>query len=336
MRQPFLVDILLHGPCNFDCYYCCADTTPDKKVLKGNNFGMLSTKRGVKELMTLLDELGVCEVSLCGTGEASLFPNFFSLCETITKKHYLTLVTNMSFDDRCFMKKIPAKRVSGILMSLHPSHEKDMDGFIGRVGFYKSKGYPVAIIYVAHPLRIANIPRLYETFDQMGVEFRIAPFNGCYKGREYPASYTKKERKTILSHNFMPNTFYRIERGFRLHKGKLCLAGYRQVDIDDRTGDVLRCYDSGTVLGNLYRGKIQILEIPLPCDACVCGCHEHAEEARQVKKHLINNRSKNGTPALFGAKDAAWYNRLCEPIWREYEGMADQLRKLGVKHIRKA
>jgi hypothetical protein len=331
MRDLFLVDILLHGPCNFDCYYCCADPKPYRKRVRDNEFGRLSTKRGVKELMRFLDELGPCEVSLCGTGEAALFPNFFDLCEAITERNFLTLITNMSFDDAEFLRRVPPDRVSGILMSLHPIHEKDLDGFVGRVALYMSKGYPVAVIYVAHPRRIRNIPRLHRIFDGMGVELRVAPFNGRYRGRDYPAGYTKGERRTILSHNGRPSIHYRMTKGLRLHRGKMCEAGCRRVDIDDRTGDVLRCSDGWTVLGNLYKGRIQILERPVPCDALVCGCHAHAAEERAVERYLRRNTKANGVPRVFTKRDFGWYSKLCRPIWREYERFVPELIRLGVK-----
>lgn len=329
MKNTFLVDVNLAGPCNFDCYYCYVD----KKTRRRKDFGKLSTSKGQKKLLELLDELGSCEVSLCGTGEAGLLPNFFELCEAITGNHYLTLITNLSFSDSEFIKRIPSKRVFGIIISLHPEHEEDINRFFQRVELYQDNTYPIAITYVAHPLRIKNIPSLYKRFDEMGIDFRIAVFDGIFNGKKYPKSYSNKEQNVILSYITTPSTYHRLIRGFRLHKGKICNAGYASFYLDDETGDIKRCSSGNTILGNLFRGKIKIPNRPLPCDTYICGCDKHAEEERKVNKYYQNALTERGNLKVFTKKDAEWYMPLCEPIWEEYESVMPELLRNDVRYI---
>lgn len=329
MKKLFLIDVLVAGPCNYDCCYCYLN----KKTRKRKGFGKLAAPEGREELLRIMNELGECEVSLCGTGEASLIPNFFDLCEAITKKNYLTLITNFSFSDEEFIGRVPPERVLGLIISLHPKHEEDIDSFFRRIERYKKRGYPVAITYVTHPLRIKNIPRLYDRFTKIGVEFRVAPFGGMFKGRGYPRDFSEDEKKTILSYTTLPSAYHSLLRGLRLHKGKPCNAGHRSFYLDDKTGDILRCPHSRAVLGKLEGGSINIWDKAYPCDSYLCGCSNHAEEERAVDEYFEKMLDGKDLPRIFTEKDAQWYMPLCEPIWKEYEGAFPDLFAYDVRYF---
>lgn len=315
MKRPFLINVLLAGHCNFDCFYCYIDRNERRK----EGFGRLATSEGVRDLLEIADELGTCEISLCGTGEASLLPNFFELCEAITKRHYLTIITNFSFSDDEFIRTAPSERVFEILVSLHPEHEKDIGSFFKRIGRYLDEGYSISITYVAHPLRIKNIPGLHERSDSMGVSFRLVPFYGTYDGKNYPAGYTKKERELLFPYITSPSAYHGLVHGPRLHKGKPCNAAHTSFHLDDRSGDIFRCQTSNTLLGNLDKGKINVWDRAYPCDDYVCRCAEHAEEERRTEEYYKRTLTEKGTPKVFTAKDAEWYLPLCEPIREEYK-----------------
>lgn len=180
------VNIILQGPCNYRCCYCYVD----RKRLDGVPFGPISTREGAGKLLAMLDLMGRSSVMLVGGGEAMLLPNFIELCTSITRRHKLAIMTNFSRPIEPFMEAVPPEKVSSFVISLHPEGEKELEGLKKSVCNMQKAGYPVTVIYVAHPLRIGNIPGLYGWFTARDVVFKVAPFNGEFRGKPYPSSYT--------------------------------------------------------------------------------------------------------------------------------------------------
>jgi len=319
------VGVTLQGPCNYQCYYCYLD----REQLRNAPFGPLCTDEGTDRLIALLDRLGTCLVNVIGGGEATIIPNFLSFCERITQRHYLLLITNFSVSFDEFLDRIPPERLDVLLISMHPQHEQRLEAFVNNVRQLKSKGYGVQLTYVAHPRRLKRIEPLFRRFADLGIPFKAAPFKGSYKGRELPQGYTEAELDLILPYLLVPSAYHVLERGPRLHAGKLCSAGCNAFEIEEGTGSITRCPDSRHVIGNLYEEWLDPLPGPRPCEVGACQCGSHLEEDVWLAKQYRECYSEGGIRPLTRAQMAEYYE-LCEPNWQLYTRCVPDLLREGV------
>jgi MoaA/NifB/PqqE/SkfB family radical SAM enzyme len=304
------VCVCLTGPCNYRCYYCYVG----RKRLDSATFGRFATSEGVRKLVAVLDLLGKSSVSLVGGGETMLLPNFIDVCAAIAQRHQVGITTNFSTPIEPFMEAVRPEKVSSFVISLHPEGEKDLEGLKKRVLTMKQKNYPTMVVYVAHPLRLKNIPDLYRFFSDHDIDFRIAPFNGEYRGASYPAAYTRKETAFLLPFTVDPVSRYSLEGGKRRHKGKLCFAGYSSFIISEKDGGIRRCADIPRILGNVFEGTVAPLSRPAPCTAPYCTCDFSMEELVFLRKYYAGYSGMKLPPVSDRTMTA--YRKICRPLNR--------------------
>jgi MoaA/NifB/PqqE/SkfB family radical SAM enzyme len=304
------VSVVLAGPCNYRCYYCCnGRNRPDNAA-----FGPFATTAGVKKLVAVLDLLGKSSVSLVGVGETMLLPNLLELCTAIAERHQVGITTNFSTPVEPFMEAVPPEKVSSFVISLHPRGEKDLAGLKKRVLAMQQKNYAPMIRYVAHPLRLKNVPALYHFFTDDDIDFRIAPFSGEYRGATYPAAYTRKETAFLLPFTVDPVSRYSLECGKRRHKGKLCSAGYSSFLICEQDGGIRRCADIPRILGNVFEGRVAPFSRPARCTAPYCTCDHSSEEILFLRKYYAAYSGMKLPPV--SDKTMAEYRKICSPLDR--------------------
>ncbi len=175
------IGVFLTLDCNYRCPYCINGSarTRQKAVLPAaawaDFFGRLDT-RGVP-------------LTLQG-GEPTLYPGFYDLIDRLPAGLALDLLTNLNFDARVFLDRVPAGRFNrpgpyaGIRVSYHPQ-AMDLDATIGKLLLLQEGGHRVGLYGVAHPESCDALQRAKSRCLRAGIDFRVKPFLGDFRGVMY-------------------------------------------------------------------------------------------------------------------------------------------------------
>ena len=164
--------------------------------------------------------------------------------------------------------------------------------------------YNVFITQVMWPPVVERFSQIADFFSKHDMHVRPKIFRGYYKWKEYPESYSQKERNAIL--DFMkvsgedPQTDITaghinpdLEKlwinGHVSFRGTPCLAGAKFVSIEFN-GDIRRCKSDSTNLGNIYRGEFNLLENAVHCKANICSCPYYGFLFSSGKHTTVKNR----------------------------------------------
>jgi MoaA/NifB/PqqE/SkfB family radical SAM enzyme len=217
---------------------------------------------------------GSVRIEIVG-GEPLIYPGIAELLQGLTKKHYVSIVTNLS----CSLEKL-INLTNGIsseklnmALSFHPSFAK-LESFLNKAVFLKEKCISNAVLYVTYPPQFKLMAYFKREFEEKGLQFIPVPFRGKHNGIDYPAAYTEEEKSIISS---LSGGLHKEQKSWvenqlapQKTKGKLCRAGqvYSYIDL---YGAVYRCSDSSLLLGNFFE-DFSLLEKPLPCAEEICPC----------------------------------------------------------------
>jgi len=215
-------------------------------------------------------------ITLIG-GEPCIYPSFFKLAEQLTKKHYISLTTNLSRDFKVFAERIdPCRMNGGIGASFHPAFA-EFNSFLARVLFLKKKGFVVWVCYVAYPPQLKQMAHYKKRFKQNGLNFIVQPFRGFYKNVPYPESYTERDKEYIRQiteedERVLMDMEYQLDR--KSTKGRLCAAGQMLAHILP-DASAWRCsehQESNFCLGSILDENFRLLDAPLACKSETCPC----------------------------------------------------------------
>ena len=275
-------DWVLLTTCNFRCAYCFVP--PALLAAKARLYG---TPAEWREGFNATGKSWLLHLT---GGEPSAYPGFVSLCEHLTREHYVSINSNLS--QRCiddFADRIPPERVHFINAAIHYDERSraSLDAFIGRARTLVERGFTVLVSSVMTPAMIAAFPEITSYFDARGLLVIPKVLRGPYAGKRYPAGYSRAERASILAYSaaarrryaspaasleerptidlFDDGRFLNARRGYR---GELCASGSRFVRIDS-DGSVVRC-GSGERLGNILEKNVRLLDAPKRCDTTYC------------------------------------------------------------------
>lgn len=210
-----MIDIEFHWHinhfCNFKCDYCFCGR------MKNAFIGPQSVQR----VIDAFDGTGLtCLINISG-GEPFFTPNFLRLCKNLTRRHIISINTNLSHKDVFhFAELIHPKRVKYISCSLHMQERERLglvQDFIEKYKFLESKGFLIFAPYVMYPPLINRFSKDYAYFKSKGIILRPKVFRGDYSKsklinlrifkrikpifrRIYPNSYTRKQKEKILSY----------------------------------------------------------------------------------------------------------------------------------------
>jgi MoaA/NifB/PqqE/SkfB family radical SAM enzyme len=224
-------------------------------------------------------------------GEPFFHPDFIDLCKGLTKKHCISLNTNLSnqlvYD---FCENIDPKKVSFVHCSLHITereNQKLINDFVEKVNALEHSGFIVQVTQVMWPPIVNKFEQLFDFFQTKGILVRPKIFRGGYRGREYPQHYARAEKDTILSYmklsadadrqsgktkgHINPDLDRQWIDGYVSFKGMPCSAGSKFVKIDF-DGTIKRCQSDPMNLGNIFRGEFELLEHAPLCKARICRC----------------------------------------------------------------
>lgn len=258
-------DIWLHwficDRCNMDCRYCAVGHI--KKIAKIPKIDTIS-------LMKFLNGINkTFHVSFTGGGEPFLVSNLIEACEKITKRHYISLITNLtSFRVKEFAKRINPNKVFCILASAHIKELERrnlLDTYFDNFLLLKKKGFNIMADEVAYPPLTNEVKRYKQLFKEKNIELKFSPFLGKYNGKKYPNSYIKKELKIFKLNKSDGNS---PKRHYKYHK--ICNAGYNVAVVDSK-GNIYPCMFIKDKIGNIYY-DINLRKNLITCPFKFCGC----------------------------------------------------------------
>ncbi|GAB2814291.1 hypothetical protein GCM10022221_10160 [Actinocorallia aurea] len=254
----------LTNRCNFDCEYCHPQI---KHVLNRRHLSEPSPEL----VVTRFDETGrTCLVHMSG-GEPFLFPGFVDLCEGLTRRHHISINTNLASADVAeFARRVDPGKTVKIVAALHIAERERLGlglaDFARHLGLLRDAGFDVDALYVLYPPLLGRLDQDLSRLRDLGVEeIRAKVFKGVFEGRRYPDAYTEEERERILEHSgqYLFNKPYLDGRTFT---GSLCTAGVSSFKVTV-TGEVRRCASVPAKYGNLYDGTFRAHDVPEPCPA---------------------------------------------------------------------
>ena len=252
--------------CNFHCDYC--------GVWKGDQHALKPID--MVKLSESLDYLkGDWHFNISG-GEPFLEKNFVDICKEITKKHHMSLITNLStknvFD---FADAINPDKCLNINASIHIIEREKSDlkliSFIEKMLYLQNKGFNITAVYVAHPVLFDRIKTDIAYLKSSGIKnVNILIFRGWHNGKEYPSAFNAAQKDFLYS---MTPSYYESEilEKSPNHHGKLCLTGQRSF-VMDRNGNLKRCLSCHKSYGNLFEKSVKIDVKIKPCPKINCVC----------------------------------------------------------------
>lgn len=244
--------------CNLSCTYCITEKKSQDSTIPSINIPAL--------MKTLEKQNKIFNICFSGGGEQFLVPNFIEACEEITKKHYISLFTNLTLKIPEFCEKIDPKKVVYIAASLHIKQLESLgliDRYINNFLLCKEKGFTMYAIEVAWPDMQKEVKKYEDFFRTKEIEIIFTQFMGKYNGKEYPKSYTKENLRAF--------SLTKKSKQFYSQQGNICNIGYNVASVNSQ-GDVRTCLKiKPSSIGSVYK-NIGFKDYLIRCPFKTCSC----------------------------------------------------------------
>ncbi|MBD3245147.1 MAG: 4Fe-4S cluster-binding domain-containing protein [Candidatus Moranbacteria bacterium] len=302
--------------CNFNCEYCFYNDSQAGLIKK--------TARKILKKIPSLDPFNYEKITseqaekffnstakrwylIITGGEPFIYPNFIDILAKITKKHLVTICTNLSLTEKLqseFFQKVNPKNVKDIYASLHLAEREriglSLDEFIQKAKLFQKKGFRVITDYVLYPPYIKRFKEINNRFQKEGLTLEAKVFKGLYQGKKYPESFTPKERKQFFNHIQDPIEriySFKIPSFTEIH----CSAGLNFFRITPN-GLITRCPSDWETVGNLAKNKFNPYKKIKPCQVKYCDCPiASTEKCVDINKRI--NKEETSLEALIGSQD---------------------------------
>lgn len=232
----------------------------------------------------------IFRITFTGEGEPLLNPNIIEVCLEVTKKHYISLNTNLTSKKiEEFCKKIDPRKVVEIHASLHIKELERLrllDVFVHNFMLCRKRGFNIIAVAVAYPKLFGEVGKYKELFKKNRIKLTFGRFQGIYHGEKYPNAYTERELEAFEIKN---------EANVNMSlcsKGEICNAGYNAAVVW-ANGVVMSCNNIPERLGHIYKG-IQFRNHLIKCPVMRCSCPLNIYDPYLYKKAL--KESKVSTP----------------------------------------
>jgi hypothetical protein len=179
-------------------------------------------------------------------------------------KWHVRMTSNISLAlDRLVKTKVAKEGRLDINASFHPAMTT-IDAFLKKILFLREKGIEPSIVYVMWPPFLKRFEEDFKIFNQHNFLIHVRRFDGFYKGRKYPQSYTEEERKFIA--RYMDDATIKYMLAYQPSFGKLTWSGVDFFIVDNK-GNV--GYNDNLKpkiysLGNIFRGDFHPFTEPRP------------------------------------------------------------------------
>lgn len=266
----------VHWACNYRCPYCWWHGRWED-LKKRNRYP------GTKALATIwkriYDRYGEVNIAMLG-GEPLTYPDLIPFMGSLLDYHTVGITTNLSVDVAPLLNILSGCKASRLSISatFHPLFA-DLNSFMAGIRKIKEKGMNTAVLYLAYPPQVGDIPRYKKVFSDADISFSVLTFWGKYNEREYPQSYSPEEIK-IINEAIGKREGENFQLQPILTRGKLCNAGHRY-GIIHPDGDVYRCGGGGVhgrniKIGNIFDDNFELFKEPQVCHSDHCPCNEWA------------------------------------------------------------
>jgi MoaA/NifB/PqqE/SkfB family radical SAM enzyme len=313
VRYDIEADWQLLNTCNFRCDYCFFP-----HELLGEKLRLFATP---EEWQAAFDATGNTWLLHITGGEPSVYPKFTELCAALTKKHFLSINSNLTHPVyRRFSEQIDPARISFINAGLHLGERESraaIEAYLKNLGGLKARGFPVFASCVATPEMLDRFEEAVELLEPLGLYPIPKLLRGGYGGQFFPNAYRDQQKARFKHHAaaarafhastlsgrpeppsinmFNDDQFMEAEPNFT---GAACEAGRKFVHIEPN-GDVHRCSPK-LALGNLLESTFAPLASARACDTSYCFyfCLKYADRStvrrptlseiigRELKRHL--------------------------------------------------
>lgn len=267
---------LLTNSCNYRCSYCQND------FKEPEGFSVKTPEEWAAAWKRFYDDYGTAAIQLTG-GEPTTYPRFFEILREVAKMHHVEMQTNLSWDPEDLIKAVSPDRVSRIGASFHQDHEK-FDVFLAKMKRLKDAGFKVEITYVAYPPYIEKGKELLSQAREAGVPFSVLSFQGEYKGKRYPESYSREEIDRLAELNHFIGNYAQAMANWDVEHKVVVEKNEEKPEISRRcrmgqmygwmlpNGETRRCCKSPVILGNILDGGLKLLEDARECklEHCIC------------------------------------------------------------------
>ena len=178
--------------CNFSCPYCW---------LQDKNRSEFHTDiSDIDKLSSMLDNLHLKILIHMSGGEPFLFQNYIYLCKKLTKKHIISVDTNLSTNNVYeFADTINPEKVLFIRASFQVKEwtkKRNIQNFIDRFNYLQDRKFYCFATYLMYPSVINKFEKYYHLFKSNGIVLRPKVFWGYYWGM-YRLLHTIIELKTV-------------------------------------------------------------------------------------------------------------------------------------------
>ena len=251
--------------CNYNCEYCSGPRVK-KNMRRGR------TREDADTVIRFFQNTQKTWLLGLSGGEPTIHPYFYHFVEQLKSNHYFYIFSNLSFDVDSFMRVVPADRVQYMKLSLHPKGE--MKIFFDKFRVLHENGYNPVAIMVSAPGEFDRVERLAGFCHQNEYPFTSSVMEGPYRGKNYPADYSKDERAFIEKYTTEPGNLIRLiskTSGGMNTFGLPCSAGKQSFVLDMETGVLQRCESDQTIFGNVYKDTFNPSEDEKICTV-INGC----------------------------------------------------------------
>lgn len=201
-----------------------------------------------------------------------MFPGFIDLCTRLTKKHFISLNTNLSHEDvKLFFDSISPDRVKGIFAAIHIEERERLglalEKYAENYVYGKARNFSLRAAYVLYPPILNRAQKDIAYLKELGVD-QVAGkvFKGVYDKKRYPDSYSESERQIVRSLSGVYTMTEPYLAGETSYKGQLCNAGVVGIKVDVK-GNIQRCATVQQKLGNLFDETLVLPSAPYGCPA---------------------------------------------------------------------
>ena len=264
-KDDYMMTWQINSICNFNCPYCGHYIKDDPNVYK-------YSPAHIEDCFNKTEK--TWHIIITG-GEPFLHKHIIEICERLTKKHFISINTNLSLPlVKEFADKIDPKKVLTVNASIHYSVRKErniVDEYFEHFLYLQKKGFTIVGSYVVYPNTIPEFIEDIEFFKSKGMKLVSSKvFEGEYNGKIYPDAYTDDEMKII--ENYMSSAIEMPQYlKYRNFKGQMCSTGRRMLSLKPN-GDLERCLSDFTPLGNFFSGTYKIPKRDKVCKTEICTC----------------------------------------------------------------